>query len=257
MACPVSSWRERRERCRRRRSSLTATSFERCTWCAIRTSCDIWRAVPPLPHRAIGCDEEAPMRTQTTESFRHVTNEELATPSRSRGERIRTITYWTFTVLLVFELAAGSLWNLLQIEWVRVQLSHLGYPVYFAFILGVWLVGGAAVIIAPGFPRLKEWAYAGAFFHFSGAVASHLLAGDVVETWLPPLVFSMIVIVSWALRPADRRLPSAELSPETRPRAWAVPVGILVLLFLASYLTLPWVNATFRTRARDLGWIAR
>ena len=26
------------------------------------------------------------------------------------------MTYWTFTVLLVFELAAGSLWNLLQID---------------------------------------------------------------------------------------------------------------------------------------------
>ena len=64
--------------------------------------------------------------------------------------RIRTISYWTFTVLLVFELVAGSLWNLLQIEWVRVQLNHLGYPLYLTYILAVWEIGGAAVIIAPG-----------------------------------------------------------------------------------------------------------
>ena len=83
------------------------------------------------------------------------------------------------------------------------------------------------MIIAPGFPRLKEWAYAGSFFNWSGAVASHLLAGDGVEVWLPPLVFLMFVIVSWALRPADRRLPNAGLAPETRPLAWAVPIGIL------------------------------
>jgi DoxX-like family len=159
---------------------------------------------------------------------------------------------------VVFELTAGSVWNFVQIEWVHVQLSHLGYPDYFAYISGgAWQVGGAAVIVAPGFPRLKEWAYAGSFFQFSGAVASHLLAGDGVEVWLPPLVFLMFVIVSWALRPADRRLPNAGLAPETRPLAWAVPMGILLLLFVVSYLTLPAVNDAFHKRAVDLGWIAR
>src|SRR5215510_13135170 len=197
------------------------------------------------------------MPAQATETFQHVTDEKLATLSRGRWYRIRTITYWTFTFLLVLELVDGSLWNLLQIEWVRVQLNHLGYPLYFTYISGVWQIGAAAAIIAPRFPRLKEWAYAGSFFHFSGAVASHLLTGDGVEVWLPPLVFLMFVIVSWALRPADRRLPTAGLAPESRPLAWAVPIGLLLLLFVASYLTLPAVNVAFHQRAVDLGWIAR
>jgi DoxX-like family len=184
-----------------------------------------------------------------------VTDQKLATLSRGRWHGIRTITYWTFTVLLVFELVAGSLWNLLQIEWVRVQLNHLGYPLFYTYIAGVWQVGGAAVIMVPGFPRLKEWAYAGSFFQFSGAVASHLLAGDGVEVWLPPLVFATFVIVSWALRPADRRLPNAGPAPETPPLARAVPIGILLLLFVVSYLTLPAVNAAMHNRARDLGWL--
>jgi len=198
------------------------------------------------------------MHTRASEAFQHSTDQKLAiTVSRSRWPRIRTIAYWTFTVLLVFELAAGSVWNLLQIEWVRVQLNHLGYPTYFIYINGPWQVGGAAAIIAPRFPRLKEWAYAGSFFHFSGAVASHLLAGDGVGVWLPPLVFLTFVIASWALRPADRRLPAPELAPETQALAWAVPIGILLLLFVASYLTLPAVNVVFHKRAVDLGWIAR
>jgi hypothetical protein len=122
----------------------------------------------------------------------------------------------------------------------------------------VWQVGGAAVIIAPRFPRLKEWAYAGAFFHWSGAVATHLVAGDYtpVGTWLTPLVFSMFAIASWALRPADRRLPSAKLAPETRPLAWAVPIGILLFLYVVSYLTLPAVNVALHKRIHDLGWDA-
>ncbi len=199
------------------------------------------------------------MHTQATQTFQHATDGKLATLSRRHWSGIRIMTYWTFTVLLVFELAAGSVWNLLQIEWVRVQLNHLGYPLYYTYITGVWQIGGAAVIIAPRFPRLKEWAYGGAFFTWSGAVASHLLAGDFVpvSTWLTPLVFLMFAIVSWALRPADRRLPDAGLAPEARPLAWAVPIGILLVLFVVSYLTLPAVNAALHERAVDLGWIPR
>jgi DoxX-like family len=194
------------------------------------------------------------MHTQATQTF--VADEKLAILLRSRWNW-RTIAFWATTFVVVFELAAGSVWNLMRIEWIRVQLDHLGYPLYFAYILGVWHVAGAAAIVAPGFPRLKEWAYAGAFFNWSGAVASHLLAGDGVEAWLTPLVFLMFGIASWALRSADRRLPNAGLAPETRPLAWAVSIGILFLLFVVSYLTLPAVNDAFHKRAVDLGWIAR
>src|SRR5262245_32859509 len=183
-------------------------------------------------------DKEAPMHTHTTPMFQHRTDERLATSTpRSRW---RTSTYWIVTFLLVFELVAGSLWNLLQIEFVRVQNQlHLGYPRYFSYILGVWQMAGAVAIIAPGFPRLKEWAYAGSFLLFSGAIASHALAGDGARTWLMPVVFATFVVASWALRPADRRLPNAELAPETRPLAWAVVIGILLLQLIVSYLTLP------------------
>ncbi len=104
---------------------------------------------------------------------------------------------------------------------------------------------------------LKEWAYAGSFFLWSGAVTSHLLTGDGAESWSVPLFFATCAIVSWALRPADRRLPNAGLPPETRPRAWAVSIGILLLLYVVSLLTLPAVEAAMHERAVELGWIAR
>src|SRR5579863_2610273 len=196
------------------------------------------------------------MQAQATETLQPVTDA-MATLPHGRSHRTRTITYWTFTVLLVFELVAGSVWNLRQIEWVHVQLNHLGYPLYFSYILGVWQIGGAAVIIAPGFPRVKEWAYAGAFFEFSSAVASHLLAGDGAEVWLVPFGYAAIVIASWALRPSDRRLSNAGIAPETRPIAWAIPIGILLLMYVVAYATLPAINVSMHKRARDLGWIAR
>src|SRR5262249_15607095 len=64
-------------------------------------------------------------------------------PRRSRWYRTRTVAYWTATFVVVSELVAGSVWNLEQIEWIRVQLNHLGYPLYFSWISGLWQVGGA------------------------------------------------------------------------------------------------------------------
>jgi len=211
------------------------------------------------------------MHTQTTETPQQVTDEKSATLSRSRWNwnRIRTVAFGATTFVVVFELTAGSVWNLLQIEWVRVQLSHLGYPHYFAYIIGAWHVGAAVVIIAPRLPVIKEWAYAGCFFLWSGAVASHLSAGDGVEAWRMPLIFATCAIASWALRPADRRLPETQLRrdrpasagqegagpPENRPRAWAVPIGILVVLYAVSFLTLPAIEPALHERAVKLGWL--
>jgi hypothetical protein len=198
------------------------------------------------------------MHTQAIKTFQHITD---VTLSRSRWDsnRVRTIAFWGTTSVVVSELTAGSVWNLVPIEWMKVQLPHLGYPQYFSYIIGAWQAGAAAAIIAPRLPRLKEWAYAGSIFLWSGAVASHLLRGDYkpVSTWLTPLTFAMFGIASWALRPADRRLSNSELPPETRPLAWAVPIGILLGLYAVSYLTLPVIEPVLHKRLVDLGWIAR
>jgi hypothetical protein len=54
------------------------------------------------------------------------------------------------------------------------MMTHLGYPLYFLTILGVWKMLGVVTVLIPKFPLLKEWAYAGFFFAMSGAVFSHL-----------------------------------------------------------------------------------
>ena len=69
----------------------------------------------------------------------------------------------------------------------------------------VWILGAAA-ILAPRFPRLKEWAYAGMVFVYTGAVASRLAVGDPPVTFIGPIIFTGIVAASWALRPLARRV---------------------------------------------------
>jgi hypothetical protein len=62
-------------------------------------------------------------------------------------------------------------------------------------------------LLAPGFPRLKEWAYAGIFFNMTGAAAvSHAVHGDAVWHVIVTLIFAVLAVVSWALRPPSRRL---------------------------------------------------
>ena len=159
-------------------------------------------------------------------------------PAQSRGALVRSIAYWLFTVIVAFELAAGALWDLLRIEYVRVVLAHLGYPLYLLVILGVWRIPGALVLLVPRFPRLKEWAYAGAFFDYTGAAASHLLVGDHANQWAAPTIFSAFTLVSWALRPASRRSFSSP-AVEVRAVRWAAPILIVAAMLVVALFTLP------------------
>jgi hypothetical protein len=160
----------------------------------------------------------------------------------SQGDRValaRSVAYWLFTVVVAFELAAGALWDLLRIEFVRVVLVHLGYPLYLLIILGVWRIPGALALLIPRFPRLKEWAYAGAFFDYTGAAASHLLVGDRAGQWAGPLILAVATLVSWALRPASRRLPKLTRAAEMRAGVWAVPILIVAAMLAVAFFTLP------------------
>lgn len=147
--------------------------------------------------------------------------------------------YWLLTIAVSIELAAGALWDLLRIEYVRVVFAHLGYPLYLLVILGVWRIPGALVLLVPRFPMLKEWAYAGAFFSYTGAAASHFLAGDGPSRWAGPLIFSAFTLVSWALRPLPRRLPGTTSAAETRIEPWAVAIGMVAAMLVVAYVTLP------------------
>ena len=160
-------------------------------------------------------------------------------PPQGRTAWVRAIGYWLFTILVAFEMAAGALWDLLSIEYVRAVLTHLGYPLYVLYILGVWRIPCALVLLLPRLPRLKEWAYAGAIFNYTGAAASHFLAGDGGGAWIGPLVLTVFTLVSWALRPAARRLPQPASSAKIRPITWCVPILIVAAMLVFSFFTLP------------------
>lgn len=120
----------------------------------------------------------------------------------------KAVIYWVVTVLVAAENLLGGAWDVLRTPYVSKIMVDLHYPLYVLTIIGVWKLLGALVILVPRFPRLKEWAYAGMFFDYTGAVASHLAVGHNFFQYIAyPLLVAILVLVSWSLRPASRREP--------------------------------------------------
>lgn len=120
--------------------------------------------------------------------------------------RTQLATYWVTTAIVVFSAGTGGAAELAGVPQNVNGLVHMGYPVYFVTIIGVWKLLGAIAVLIPRFPRLKEWAYAGIFFNMSGAAVSHAVTYD--EAWHVVVtgVLALLTIVSWALRPESRTL---------------------------------------------------
>jgi len=127
-------------------------------------------------------------------------------PDGVTASKTRRVFYWVATVLTALAFNVPGVGNLVRAAHIAQDMAHLGYPPYFLTILGTWKVLGAIVVAVPGLPRLKEWAYAGMIFDLTGAAASRAFVGDGVPTVLVPIAIAGVVLVSWSLRPASRRL---------------------------------------------------
>ena len=118
----------------------------------------------------------------------------------------KTIAFWILTGLVCVSQGASGVMDWIGHPEIIKGLTALGFPAYLAYILGTWKILGVVALAAPGFPRIKEWAYAGFFFDFTGAAASHLLNGDGPELFMPAMIATFILVGSYVLRPASRRL---------------------------------------------------
>lgn len=124
------------------------------------------------------------------------------------GKRNRII-YWIATIWMSFGMAAGGIAQLMHVKEAEEGLVRLGYPAYFLTIIGLWKVLGVVAVLAPKFPLVKEWAYAGFFFVMLGALFSHAAVGDKASEFFGPALFIVLIVTSWYLRPAGRKLVPA------------------------------------------------
>jgi DoxX-like family len=125
----------------------------------------------------------------------------------------KMVAYWVVTVLIALETLVGGVTDLIHGRSILVAgppvadvVTHLGYPLYFLGIIGVWKVLGGITLLVPGYPRLKEWAYAGICFELSGAAASWLACEHNIGEAVAPMLLALLALGSWALRPQHRLL---------------------------------------------------
>jgi len=157
----------------------------------------------------------------------------------AKNSRRRAVIFWIATGIIGAEFAVGGVMDLLQAAPFFPILLHVGYPGYFSIILGAWKIPGAVTVLVPGFPRLKEWAYAGMFFTMTGAAVSHLAVHDSVVMLIAPLSFGALVIVSWTLRPPSRINLDPSLITATQGRTiiyWIVTTILAVECFVGGVL---------------------
>ena len=122
-----------------------------------------------------------------------------------KEKKIKTITFWVVTGLLVFQLAFSGIGALIKLDFLVESMRHLDLPLYIMNILGIAYVLGAIAIIVPGFLKLKEWAYAGVVFAMTAALLSHIMIGDGFEEAFPAMAIMSLNIASYLLRPDNRR----------------------------------------------------
>ena len=142
-----------------------------------------------------------------------------------RRQQVKTTAFWAATILGPTSFVIGGVIGLIGGPEVVASTRHLGYPPYFVTILSTWKLLGAIAITAPGLPRVKEWAYAGFVFDLTAAAVSHGAVGDGASDIIAPLVFLVLVIASWALRPASRRLAGAVAAPLEAAAAYSAVAG--------------------------------
>lgn len=116
------------------------------------------------------------------------------------------IIYWGATGFLAFGMLTQGIAQITHTKGYVDIIIHLGYPVYFLTILGVWKILGVVAVLIPKFQLLKEWTYAGFFFVMSGAIFSHIALSDSMKEIFPSLFLLLLSVASWHFRPADRKI---------------------------------------------------
>jgi hypothetical protein len=118
------------------------------------------------------------------------------------------IIYWVITGLMAAFMLMASIPDVLRVPEAVAMLTHLGYPTYLLPFIGIAKILAVLAILIPGFPKLKEWAYAGLVFDLVGALYSHIAVGDPGSVWIFALIALLMILGSYFLyAKIGRRLP--------------------------------------------------
>jgi len=100
------------------------------------------------------------------------------------------ILYWVFTLIFAALMIFSSIGGIGPNEQtIQIFHNYLGYPIYFIQFISWAKILGVIAILVPGFPKIKEWAYAGLFFDLTAAVYSGIAASGKFD----PMMLTMLL----------------------------------------------------------------
>jgi uncharacterized membrane protein YphA (DoxX/SURF4 family) len=110
-----------------------------------------------------------------------------------------TIAYWISTGLFAFMMLGSAIPDALSMQLAVDGFTKMGFPTYMLPFLGIAKMLGVAAILIPGFPRIKEWAYAGLIIDLLGATYLIAMAGEPASSWVPMIIPLTLAVSSYIL----------------------------------------------------------
>lgn len=116
----------------------------------------------------------------------------------------RKIAFWLSTGLVAVMSAMAAFAYLSGSPQAVEGFAHVGYPQQLRIILGIAKPLGTIVLLVPGLPKLREWAYAGFTFAWISAFVAHYLAKDGAKAFMP-VILLVVLAISYVTRPVSRQ----------------------------------------------------
>ncbi len=105
--------------------------------------------------------------------------------------------YWIFTGLFATFMMMSAIPDILMVDMAVQGFAEIQLPAYLLPLVGVAKALGVIAILVPGFPRIKEWAYAGLMIDLVGAMYCIAAAGKSVGNWAPVLLPILLGVLSY------------------------------------------------------------
>jgi hypothetical protein len=107
------------------------------------------------------------------------------------------LVFWITTGILAV-MMLFSAYNYFTNADIKGAFTHLGFPDYFRLELGTAKALGAILLIIPAVPgKVKGFVYAGFAITFISAIIAHISSGDPAAVTITPLVFAVVLGVSY------------------------------------------------------------
>jgi uncharacterized membrane protein YphA (DoxX/SURF4 family) len=108
------------------------------------------------------------------------------------------IIYWITTGLFAFVMLGSAIPDILVMSDAVQGFKEMGMPAYLIPLVGWAKLFGVIGILTPGFPRIREWAYAGLMIDVLGAIYSIAMSGKPPVMWAPIFVIPIVGFISYA-----------------------------------------------------------